>query len=396
MDSPVILRGARVALGPSETAELDIEIGRGKIQAMRKGIKARKGVVSVELGGYLILPGLINSHDHLEFNLYPRLGSGPYANAGCWARDVYRPHESPVREQLAIPKATRMIWGGLKNLLSGVTTVCHHNPRELAVFDRKFPVRVVKQFGWAHSLEFSADVAERFQETPAGWPFVIHLGEGSDRAARAEIFRLEELGALDARTVLVHALALDRPGLRLMKQKRASIVWCPSSNLFLFGRTLSAAALLSGIPIALGSDSAVSASGDLIDEIKLARRVSGLPSRAIYDMVTVQAARILRLRRGAGSLAAGCAADLIAVRERRLSPQSTLAAGAVPSLVIVGGKVKLVTPALSRRLSAGGLHRLCVEGRGEFLVDADVPRLCERASRAIGGEIHLAGRRAVA
>ena len=90
------------------------------------------------------MPGLINAHDHLEFNLYARLGRGPYPNAGAWARDVYLPNESPVQEQLRIPKGIRLIWGGLKNLLSGVTTVCHHNPRELAVFDRNFPVRVVK------------------------------------------------------------------------------------------------------------------------------------------------------------------------------------------------------------------------------------------------------------
>src|SRR2546426_6959571 len=161
VDTAVILRGARVALGPEEAAALDIEIGNGKIRAMRSPSKPPKGAAALDLGGCLILPGLINAHDHLEFNLYPRLGRGPYPNAGAWARDVYHPEESPVREQLAIPKNTRLLWGGLKNLLSGVTTVCHHNPREQAIFDRNFPVRVLKQFGWAHSLEFSPDLMER-------------------------------------------------------------------------------------------------------------------------------------------------------------------------------------------------------------------------------------------
>src|ERR1700692_5106772 len=115
----MILRGARVALGPEGAAELDIEISSGKIQSMRKPATPVKGADVLDLAGHLILPGLINAHDHLEFNLYPRLGRGPYPNAGAWARDVYRPKKSPIAEQLRIPKSTRLLWGGLKNLLSG-------------------------------------------------------------------------------------------------------------------------------------------------------------------------------------------------------------------------------------------------------------------------------------
>ena len=292
----------------------------------------------------------------------------------------------PIQEQLQIPKGIRLIWGGLKNLLSGVTTVCHHNPRELTVFDRNFPVRVVKRFGWAHSLEFSPQLLKIFRATPRDWPFVVHLGEGCDRAAKREIFQLDKLGALDGRTVLVHAIGLDRAGLRLARERRASIVWCPSSNLFLFGRTLSDGAFSSGVPIALGSDSAITGEGDFLDEIKVARKASGLSSAALYRMVTSDAARILRLRNGAGELNVGGVADLIAIPDSRRFP-------AVPALVIVGGKVKLITPSLARRLPKDGLYPLQVEGRGDFLVDANIPRLREHARRALGSDLRLAGRR---
>jgi hypothetical protein len=98
------------------------------------------------------MPGLINAHDHLEFNLFPQLGRGTYPNAAAWARDIYHPGRSPIREQLRVPKPVRLWWGALKNLLSGVTTVCHHNPYEREVFGVDFPVRVVRRFSWAHSL----------------------------------------------------------------------------------------------------------------------------------------------------------------------------------------------------------------------------------------------------
>ncbi len=374
MVSTLILRGG----------QYDVEIAGRTIRRIGRIAKAPKGAVVFDLEGHQIMPGMINAHDHLEFNLYPRLGRGPYPNAGAWARDIYHPDESPIREQLRIPKGIRLIWGGLKNLISGVTTVCHHNPLSTA-FDRNFPVRVVKRFGWAHSLEFSRDLGKLFRATPPETPFIVHLGEGRDVVAKEEIFRLEELGALDSRTVLVHAVGLDRAGLRVAKLRKASIIWCPSSNLFLFDRTLQRNALASGIPIALGSDSALTAQGDLLDEIAVARKVSGLSNEVLRRMVTVDAARILRLPKGAGELVEGGPADLIAVKDSKQAP----------ALVIVGGQVKLISPSLWRRTTKDGLHPIDVEGRGTFLVDADVPRLREQAQRFLGKELRLAGRRIV-
>lgn len=367
----MILRGARVALGPNEAVERDIEL--------------RGSRVNIDLRRYLILPGLINAHDHLEFNLYPRLGRGPYANAGEWARDVYHPDQPPIFEQRRVSKSTRLVWGGLKNLLCGVTTVCHHNPMEFAIFDRNFPVRVVKQFGWAHSLEFSPDLADRFCRTPADWPFVLHLAEGTDQHARREIFRLDEMGALDSRTVLVHAVGLNTAGIALARRKKASIVWCPSSNAFLLGKTLTEKVRRSGIAIALGSDSAVTAEGDLLDELRVAHACGASPEE-LYRRVTEIPARMLRLPEHAG--------DLAIFRDQGATPAETLLAGKGPEMVIVGGRIKLISPALADRagVSRERFSRLKVTGRKAVLVDANVPALYRRAHRILG-EVRLAGRR---
>src|ERR1700733_5144511 len=189
------LTGARIARNAASTEHFDLHIRRGRIQ------KEGRSGPEVNLAGHLILPGLINAHDHLEFNLFPRLGRGPYPNATAWAEDIYHPNRPPVNEHLRVPMDVRLAWGGLKNLLSGVTTVAHHNPYDAAVFENGFPVRVVARFGWAHSLHFCSDFARRYQSTSA--PFLIHAAEGTDRSAAAEIRELDRAEVLSRRTVLI-------------------------------------------------------------------------------------------------------------------------------------------------------------------------------------------------
>jgi len=388
-----------VALGARDAAPLDVEIRQGRVVAFHPhGSSAHDCTRVINLAGKLILPGLINAHDHLEFALFPRLGSKHYSNARAWARDIYRPEETPIREHLRIPKSERLLWGGLKNLLGGVTTVCHHNPYEL-VFDEEFPVRVVKRFGWAHSLDFSEDIGERFRSTPRDEPFIVHLGEGTDAAARDEVFELDRLGGLDERTVLVHAVALDSRGLARVRECGASIVWCPSSNLFLLGRTLAPGALDSGIPVALATDSSISCEGTLFHEIRKAREISGLSVERLYSMVTGTAAQILRLTGGEGVLREGGIADLLAVPDRGLTPADTLAGLASDDvdLVMTGGEIKLLSEQFAGQMSdlaEKPLGRVVVDGRPVWVSGINPSRLLASARGALGETtaIRLGGR----
>jgi cytosine/adenosine deaminase-related metal-dependent hydrolase len=386
------LVGARVALSAERTERIDLVLSRGRIRPFDEP----SGCSNIfDLSGHLLLPGLINSHDHLEFNLFPRLGNGPYPNAGSWAKDIYRPSASPIKEHLAVPKSVRLQWGGLKNLLSGVTTVAHHNAYEPAVFDGPFQIRVVGPCGWAHSLDFSPDLATRHRETPRTVPFVLHAAEGTDRSAGAEIGRLDDLRILDDRTALVHAVGASAADVATLKRHQSSIVWCPTSNLFTLAQTLQLGQLESGVPIALGTDSALTADGDLIDEMSAARRHASLSAEQLYRMVTTTAARVLRLRRKEGSIAAAGVADLVAVRDTGQSPADAVTQ-LWPEMVIVGGRIRLVSAAFaqSRRTSVErGLHPIELEGRGRWFVKMNVPQLLAQTVNAIGSEIRLAGRR---
>jgi cytosine/adenosine deaminase-related metal-dependent hydrolase len=341
----------------------------------------------LDLAGHVVVPGLINAHDHLEFNLFPALGSGLYPNAGAWARAIYRPNCSPVREHLRVPKHVRLWWGALKNLLSGVTTVCHHNPYDTEVFGADFPVRVVKRFAWAHSLEFEPRLAERFRRAPATYPFVVHGAEGNDACARREIGELDELGALDSRTAVVHGVGIGGRALDVMRRRGAALIWCPTSNLRMLGRTVSRTVLRSDVPIALATDSALSAPVDLLDELVVARRF--LPAARLYDMVSSAPGRILRLA------ASSTRGDWVALKTAARTPEAALFEGTV-ALVKVAGQIRLISPELARQLPAAERRRfqpLHVDGRAPVLVDADVSALRRAATKHLGDRLYLAGKR---
>ena len=392
------LTGARVALGPSRAVPAILEICGGRIHAIVQGEArddpASRGLREVDLDGYLILPGLINAHDHLEFNLFPRLGRGPYPNSVAWARDIYRPLRSPVREQLAVPKAVRLWWGGLKNLLSGVTTVCHHNPYD-PVFDAGFPVGVVRRYGWAHSLTFGTGLHGAFRAARADAPFIVHLAEGTDEASGEEIFALDRMGVLDRRTVLVHGVALTAAGHALRQRRGAALVWCPTSNLFTLGTTLDARSIPAWEKIALGSDSALTAQGTLLDEIRFAR--AELPPDRVYRMVTESAADILRLRDGEGRLRPGAVADLVAVPWSGETPAAAVARmdTSTVAMVVRSGILQLASPGVAACWPSSALENfewISMEGTRRR-VRAPVRELLRETERCLGREVRLAGRR---
>lgn len=392
-------------LNSSATFRADLEISNGRIVRLIDGrrkdpISERTGsntrCTEIPVDGCLILPGLINSHDHLEFNLFPRLGCGPYPNFEKWADDIFHPEISPIREHLSIPKAMRLWWGGLKNLFSGVTTVCHHNEYEASVFGADFPVHVVKRYGWAHSLRFGKDVRQAFLSTPRNAPFIIHLAEGSDRRSADEIVELDRLGALDSRTVLVHGVGITQRGHDLRRRRGAALVWCPTSNRFTLGTTLDAAALGGQDRLLLGSDSALTAEGDLLDEIRAAHQ-EGMDPRQIYSMVTGFAADALWLRNGEGNLQPGANADLLVVKQKDLSPAEILLNTRLDTIemVMVSGKPHLVSPVAAVRCPPdllNGFEDIEVDGISCF-VRAPVRQLLKDPFAYLGANIRLAGKR---
>ena len=323
-----ILCGARVAIDPWHAVRATLLVRGGKIETVIPGAEppanAARLARVIDLKGHLVLPGLINAHDHLHFGIFPRLGHGPYPSWREWATEIYQPEEPPLSGLLAIPKDERLWWGILRNALAGVTTVCHHDDSHTLLTSDELPVKVHAKFGWAHSLD-DGDWSDRYTQTPADWPFILHFAEGLDPKSRREAGKIGRKTKLNNRIVLVHAIGTSQRDWLKLRSAGVWIVWCPTSNLHILGRTLARDLLLSYPSIALGSDSPISAAGDLLDELQAARELLDIPSDLLYRMVTNRAARLLRLSAHEGTVSAGGVADLLIMRDKGRTPCESLA-----------------------------------------------------------------------
>ncbi len=283
--------------------------------------------------------------------------------------------------------------------------MAHHNPfyPELR---RGFPIRVIRRYGWAHSFylerapagangELGGEVAQRHHATPSDVPFFVHVGEGVDAEARAELDCLDLLACLTRNVVLVHGVALEARDWSRVMQAGAGLVWCPGSNLFLFDRTAAIRQFLNGASagrrprIALGTDSRLSGRRDLLEELDVAAGTEAVPPEALVRMVTIDAAELLR-EPDAGRIQIGAAADLVVVP--RLAPDFARALLAATrrdlALVVVGGRPMIGDAGLARVFDA---RRVAVRpvalDRAAKLADAGlVRRLAACAIREPGLE----------
>ena len=393
------LTNVRMSLGPARWKDGTILIEDGHIAFIRDDIDSSSP--SLDLHDYVLLPGLINAHDHLEFGLFPKLGrpagASSYRNSPEWGTEIHQVHADVIERYKQIPKKTQIWWGAIRNLLCGVTTVCHHNPLHADMALSDFPVRVLSRFGWSHSLALDPHLAEKFRATPKDHPFILHAAEGIDEESRNEISKLDHMHLLDERTVLVHGLACTALEIDLINRRHASLVICPTSNRYLFAKTLSRDLLTSIERIALGSDSPITADGDLLDEIRYLATEAGLHEDTIYKTVTTNPADIFRLQEGQGRIEQSGLADLIAVRSRHNTPAGTLSNLHFDDveLVLLAGVVQMASPRLYKRLPHDlrpGMELVEVAGHRRWIRSYLRP-LFETAERSLGETNLLLGGR---
>lgn len=389
------IEGAAIAAQNEILKDSVIEIENDTIMS----VSGKPGGVdaSVKIENGIAVAGLINGHDHLIGNYYPKIGNGPYENWLPWDNDL---KSSPVyREREQIENRDLYLSATYRHLISGVTSVSDHIPHFVAEpFYDLLPMKAIRDYTLAHSLSSFAlnwgePTSEYKKAVERDIPFVTHLSEGFDPESRAELDTLDKKGALGDHSVLVHGVAWSESDMDRIKAAGASAVWCGDSNMFMYNRTVNIEMLLDkGINVCIGTDSPASGGLNLLYEMKfdrtLYRKLTGkpLPDEKIIEMVTVNPAKAFRLYRN-GSLKQGNLADIAVFRSNGGSPYQSVVDADLEDvlLVVIDG-----LPAYGLSEYAYIFDELGVEYRHIVLkgqdrvIIGDPVGLMKRISRAVG------------
>jgi len=348
--------------------------------------------ITIDLAGKPAFPGFVNPHDHFMGTWSPRLGSGPYKNARLWQEDIFseeKPHREYREKKRVMNEATFPLYqlGMYKNIFSGVTTVSDHFPKMPDEFYAQSPIRIIQRYRQAHSVYWNnrwggKDLTEEFAEARGEMPFIIHIAEGTDEESQRELRQLDELGSLAENTILIHGIAFSDEDISLLAKRGGNLVWCPDSNRFLIGKTADVKQLLEkGINVSLGTDSTMSGSDNLFDELRCAKESyqerygEDISNETLFKMTTTNAAKALMVSDEVGTVEAKKFADILVLRGSPSNPLKSLMAvqpGDI-ELLLCGGKPVLSAMEYHQLFSEFSVSNTLIDINGEVRLVAGCP-----------------------
>lgn len=328
--------------------------------------EAKPDVKDVRETGGVILPGLIDMHNHPNYNVFPAWEPPQmYENRGVWRASreydelVRQPQErlKKLQDLGCLPQGLQLRYAEIRALVAGVIAIQGANDER----PNEGPEPLVRNidrtiFGQqrAHSYvdlvrqkdidSFVGDQRNKDVDT-----IYLHLSEGKhgDEAGGEEFEKFLRLGGATEKTVIIHGSSLTPEQIQHVAAAGCKLVWSPQSNLRLYGETtLVVEALRHSMPVALGADWLPSGSTSLLAEMKVAKRLLAaqgavVDSDALVRMVTSDAAEIACLGGKLGVLKEGRPADIL-VLERHCGDAYDNVVAADPSwveMVMIGGDI---------------------------------------------------------
>ena len=334
----------------------------------------------------IIFPGLIDTHNHILFDIFNEDDWAPtqsYTNHNQWGAsprykalvDAKQWLNSEIDETVGGVVYSSDLgceldkYGELKGLIAGTTSIltsatpgnkgCYASlSRTIDQTPNGLPSDKV-QTATLFPSTAAADAVCVNQSTGKTDAYVIHIAEGIDAVALKEFATLDTISTTDGclfvpKTTIIHGAALGDAELTTMAASGMSLVWSPQSNVFLYGAgTMLTAtaniplAMSKGINVALGPDWSIGGSQNLLDELRFADKVDNtawgnkITTQDLVKMVTINAAKALGLDTVLGSITVGKKADLMIIGGDISKPYDALLA-ATPAdvrLVMVGGAV---------------------------------------------------------
>jgi cytosine/adenosine deaminase-related metal-dependent hydrolase len=337
--APYALHGTILGASGAKSGYLVLE--NEKITAISSTAPTGMRVVETHA---VIAPGLIDLHNHINYNFIPLWNAGRRFNDRYqWARTTG--YASAVKAPYNDVKNAKHLcesgkYGELRGLVGGTTmtdglsaqTSCM-NGLVRNVETSNFCGRHVRQNVLAISSLTATDAATLNTQFASGATraFLVHLAEGIDDSSRAEFDILRTLGLVKPQVVMVHGTALTPAQLQEAAQAGMKIVWSPLSNLLLYGQTTDIpTAIRAGMHVALAPDWSPSGSSNLLGELKVADRLNRerfgglLSDKQLVAMATSEPAMIAGMGDKIGTLAPGYYADLVVVRLNGKTPYRAL------------------------------------------------------------------------
>lgn len=305
----MILNNLKMALSGDP---VNIRIEDGRIEDVSPSpYNAVAGRLNLSFNNAIIFPGIINSHDHLDFNLFPSLGDRTYSNYTEWGQYIHAHYKDKIDRVLKIPVALREQWGIYKNLINGITTVINHGKKIKKHCD---PIAVYEHCQCIHSVQFEKKWWLSLNNPlKKNVPVAIHTGEGVDKESHEEIDRLIKRNLLKRTIIGVHGVAMKEEQAQAFK----ALVWCPESNYFLLNKSAPVNHLKKYIPILFGTDSTLTGTWNLWEHIRRARATRLLTDSELFETLTTNPATTWGLN--CGEIAPGRDADLVIAREKKNS-----------------------------------------------------------------------------
>jgi 5-methylthioadenosine/S-adenosylhomocysteine deaminase len=360
----------------------------------RKGPPGSAGATVVDVGSSLVIPGLVDLHNHLAYNTLPLWTQpgepAPFAHHNTWpGRNTYAANVTwPAYAFVVAAPEELLAYVETKAVVGGTTTIQGSPPKNHPrdgwlvrnLEDETFGLHGGKDRVYASVLTVKpallADRANKMKNDKA--LFVYHCAEGRRGSiVEREYHDADNAGCLQERFVAVHASAVPKEAFKRWT-KPGAVAWSPFSNYWLYGMTTEVpAALAEGIAVCLGSDWAPSGTKHVLGEVKVARIVSdalgwGLSDEALVRMMTCAPGDVLARAwpRQVGRLQPGAVADAVVIDAKRGADAFRTVVEATErdvALVVIDGKPRYGTKALMTAAKASPTTPLTVAGRARLL-----------------------------
>jgi 5-methylthioadenosine/S-adenosylhomocysteine deaminase len=306
-------------------------IHQGKIAAAGAKVKIPQNATTIDTHG-IIAPGLIDLHNHLTYNIFPRWHPAEeFANRYDWQqKPIYKtliesPHDALMADGLecemeryaevkALSEGETSVVGSLAEACSEGLAHNLDSEDEWHVAYNVFPLQMAE-------TEL-APIRQRLANHQLNG-FLIHLSEGGheDASAAREFVMLKGRGLLVPGVSLIHGVALQPENFAEMAAHGVNLIWSPRSNLELYGSTADvAAATAAHVKIALAPDWSPTGSDGLLAELNYAaawndaQKPHPFSDRELVAMATSVPAELVGASGRVGALEAGHDADLLILR----------------------------------------------------------------------------------